>query len=58
MGEHFKQKIWSVGYQYYRPIGLEHHKLLELHKFNIGMHMGWFLLDIGKLSKSKEVVDL
>ena len=37
--------LWSVGFQLYPPNGTDDHKLLELHRYNIGMHGGSFLLD-------------
>ena len=40
-GETLQTKnLWSVGFQFYPPNGTEHHKLLELHKYNLGMHRG------------------
>ena len=36
--------FWYVGYQYYPPVRSEHHELPDLHKCNIGIHRGSFLL--------------
>ena len=36
------KQVWSVGYKFYPPEEIEDHKLLELHKCNIGMHRGSF----------------
>ena len=44
-----------VGFIFYPLEGSEHYKLLELDKYNIGVHRGSFLLEPGKvIYKPKE----
>ena len=38
-----------VGFKFYPPKGSVHYDLLELAKYNIGVHMGSFLLDPGRV---------
>ena len=37
-----------VGYKFYPPKGTKHYRLLELDKYNIGIHCGSFLLQADK----------
>ena len=37
-----KNVLYIMGARFYPPKGTEHYKLLELHKYNIGIHRGSF----------------
>ena len=37
-----------IGYRFYQPKGTKHYDLLEIGKYNIGIHRGPFLLEPGK----------
>ena len=46
-GENLQQKFLDlIGFKYYPPISSEHFKLLQLEKYNIGVHRGSFRRDI------------
>ena len=37
-----------IGYRFYQPKGTKHYDLLEIGKYNIGIHRGTFLLEPAK----------
>ena len=44
-----------IGFKYYPPKGTKHYELLELEKYNIGLHRGSFLLNPNRtLSQTQE----
>ena len=48
-GQTLQEKhLCMVGYKFYPPKGSEHYEILELGKYNIGIHRGSFLLEPGK----------
>ena len=54
-GKYYRQKLCLIGYKFYPPKGKKHYELLEIEKYNIGIHRGSSLLDPGKaVYKPKE----
>ena len=47
-GNTSREKPLMVGFKFYPPKGSVHYELLELAKYNIGVHRGSFLLDSKK----------
>ena len=45
-----------VGYKNYPPKGTKHYELLELGKYNIGVHRGSFLLDASRAVHKKMIL--
>ena len=52
-GETLVVEIFSmIGYKFYPPPSSLHYTLLELHKYNIGVHRGSFLLPVKQKSSN------
>ena len=50
-----EKHLCMVGYKFYPPKGSKHYEILDLGKYNIGVHRGSFLLEPGKvIYKPKE----
>ena len=47
--------LWLVGERFYPPPTSEHFQLLELEKYNIGVHKGSFRIDDKKADKENHV---
>ena len=49
-----EKNLSMVGFKFYPPKGSVHYELLELAKYNIGVHRGSFLLDSKKVIYTKK----
>ena len=39
------KRLCLIGYKLYPPKGTKHYELLDIRKYNIGIHRGYFLLE-------------